>query len=94
MCDVSFARRGLLYQSLHDGMAVQLASLSLVTNAIVLWNTWYMNLALEQLERNGVVIDPADVSRLSPLGHRHIRLYGRYRFVVDLGDNPFSRTFS
>ena len=83
MRDVSFAQRGSLYQSLHDGMAVQLASLSLVTNAIVLWSTWYMNLALEQLARDGVAVDPADVSRLSPLGHAHIRLYGRYRFVVD-----------
>lgn len=83
MRGVSFARCGLLYQSLHDGMALQLASLSLVTNAIVLWNTWYMNLALEQLERDGVAVDPADVSRLSPLGYAHIRLYGRYRFVVD-----------
>ena len=70
-------------QSLHDGMAVQLASLSLVMNAIVSWNTWYMNLELEQLARDGVAVDPADISRLWPLGHTHIRLYGRYRFVVD-----------
>ena len=83
MRNVSFARRGLLYQSLHDGMVVQLASLSLVTNAIVLWDTWFINLALEQLARDGVAVDPADVSKLSLLGHAHIRLYGRYRFVVD-----------
>ena len=42
-----------------------------------------MNLALEQLARDGVAVDPADVSRFSPLRHAHIRLYGRYRFVVD-----------
>ena len=42
-----------------------------------------MNLAPEQLARDGVAVDPADVSRFSPLGHAHIRLYGRYRFVVD-----------
>lgn len=74
---VSFARRGLLYQSLRDGMAVQLASLSLFTNAIVLSNMCYTNLVLEQLARDGVAVDPADVSRLSLLGHAHIRLYGR-----------------
>ena len=32
---------------------------------------------------DGIIADPADVSRCSPLGHAHIRLYERYQFVVD-----------
>ena len=49
-------------------------------NAIILWNTRYMERALTQLERQGIEVRPEDIERLSPLGFQHINLLGRYTF--------------
>jgi hypothetical protein len=47
-------------------------------NIIVLWQTRYMQAALDHLPANGYRFDPADVARLTPLGHPTINLDGRY----------------
>ncbi len=60
----------------------------LVINAIVLWNTRYQDAALAQLRRDGHDVRDDDVRRLSPLGHDHINLLGRYQFsATDLLDS-------
>src|SRR6516162_11953854 len=38
-------------------------------NVIVLWQTVYIQAALDHLAAKGYPIDPADVARLAPLGH-------------------------
>jgi hypothetical protein len=53
-----------------------------VINAMVLWNTLYMNRALEEMRGRGMKIVPEDVERLSPLGYDHINLLGRYTFSL------------
>ena len=57
-------------------------ALGLVVNAIVLWNTRYMGVAVDALRADGLTIDEADLSRLSPLGHDHITMLGCYSFNV------------
>ena len=54
----------------------------MVLNTIVLWNTRYMDLALDQLRARGVELQPADIARLSPLGFRHINFLGRDAFTL------------
>jgi hypothetical protein len=54
----------------------------LVVNAIVLWNTMYMEAALNQLRAEGMEVKPEDVARLSPLIHQHINFQGRYSFAL------------
>ena len=49
---------------------------------MVLWNTLYMNRALEEMRARGMKILPEDVKRLSPLGYDHINLLGRYTFSL------------
>ncbi len=49
---------------------------------IVLWNTIYMQAALEQLRAEGYPIVEADMARLSPHIHAHINMLGRYSFAV------------
>ena len=63
---------------LHD----QLGALGLVLNMIVLWNTVYMEAALNQLCQDGYPVRDDDVARLSPLLHEHINMLGRYSFSV------------
>ena len=55
---VFHGHKGEIYQRYHVGMEEQLGALGLVLNCIVLWNTSYMNAALEQLRAEGY-----DVSR-------------------------------
>ena len=51
-------------------------------NVIILWNTLYINAALEQLEAERYQVRSEDVARLSPLVFDHINLLGRYAFSV------------
>ena len=47
-------------------------------NIIILWNTLYINAALEQLASDGYSIRQEDLTRLSPLVFDYINLVGRY----------------
>jgi Tn3 transposase DDE domain len=73
---------GELRQAYRIGQEDQLGALGLVLNAIVVWNTRYMGLALDELRASGMRIDPEDVERLSPLVHHHIHVDGRYSFTL------------
>jgi TnpA family transposase len=77
---VFHGQRGELRQRYREGQEDQLGALGLVLNAIVLWNTRYMQVALDQLRSQGVLILDEDLQRLSPLVHHHINLLGRYHF--------------
>lgn len=79
---VFHGRRGELRQRYREGQEDQLGALGLVVNIIVLWNTIYINAALEQLQAEGYPIQSEDVTRLSPLIFDHINLLGRYAFSV------------
>ncbi len=54
----------------------------MVVNVIVLWNTIYMDAALNQLMSEGYEVRSEDVARLSPLGLKHINMLGRYAFSL------------
>ena len=79
---VFHGQRGELRQRYREGQEDQLGALGLVVNAIVLWNTLYMEAALMQLRSEGMAVNPEDVARLSPLIHRHINFQGRYSFAL------------
>ncbi len=69
-------------QRYREGQEEQLGALGLVVNAMVLWNTLYMNRALEEMRGRGMKIVPEDIERLSPLGYDHINFLGRYTFSL------------
>jgi len=71
-----------LRQRYREGQEDQLGALGLVVNIIILWNTLYINAALEQLADEGYSIRQEDVTRLSPLVFDHINLLGRYALSV------------
>ena len=79
---VFHGQKGELRQRYREGQEDQLGALGLVVNAIVLWNTFYMDRALTSLRATGATVLPADVERLSPLGYRHINVLGRYSFAL------------
>jgi TnpA family transposase len=79
---VFHGKRGELRQRYREGQEDQLGALGLVVNVIVLWNTIYINAALQQLEQEGFEIQSEDITRLSPLVFEHINLLGRYAFSL------------
>ena len=79
---VFHGQRGELRQRYREGQEDQLEALGLVVNAIVLWNTLYMEAALKQLRDEGTEVRDEDVARLSPLVYHHINFQGRYSFAL------------
>jgi hypothetical protein len=79
---VFHGQRGELRQRYREGQEDQLGALGLVVNAIVLWNTWYMEAAPQQVQAECVSVASVDVARLSPLVHRHINFQGRHSFAL------------
>ncbi len=61
---------------------IPLGALVFVLNAI------YMDAAFEQMRMAGQTVEPADIAHLTPLGHAHIRVEGRYRFALTPGLAP------
>jgi hypothetical protein len=57
-------------------------ALGLVTNVVILWNTLYMDAALNHLRAEGGDVQPEDIARLSPLRYQHINFLGRYAFTL------------
>ncbi|WP_447942176.1 Tn3 family transposase, partial [Shigella sonnei] len=54
----------------------------LALNIIVLWNTIYMDAAIQHLRREEYPVLDSDVEKLSPLQCGHINMQGRYSFIV------------
>jgi len=54
----------------------------LVTNAVVLWNTLYMQEALSWMRGNGEETGDEYIARLSPLMYGHINMLGHYTFAL------------
>ena len=41
-----------------------------------------MDAAVKQLSAEGYEVQPEDIARLSPLGHKHVNMLGRYTFTL------------
>jgi TnpA family transposase len=79
-------RKGEITRAYLTGMEDQLSALGLVLNCAVLWNTVYMNRALQQLRAQQYPVLDEDAARLSPFVREHIGLDGHYTFhLPDLG---------
>jgi TnpA family transposase len=79
---ICYGRRGEIRKAYREGQEDQLNALGLVTNAVILWNTLYMQAALEHLQAEGMTIYPEDQARLSPLQHKHLNVLGRFSFAL------------
>lgn len=79
---VFYGKRGELHQRYREGQEDQLGALGLVVNAIVVWNTRYIQSALDVIRQRGESVEDPDIKRLSPLGHEHINIMGKYSFEL------------
>ena len=75
-------RHGELYQAYREGMEDQLGALGLILNCVTLWNTVYLNAALDQLRSQGHPVLDTDVAHLSAYLRGHVNVHGHYSFVA------------
>ena len=63
-----------------DRLLNQVGCLNLVTNAIIVWNTIYIDRVVRQLLSEGYSIDDEDLNHIWPTRYAHINVYGQYHF--------------
>nr|ULG18701.1 transposase [Serratia proteamaculans] len=73
---ICYGQRGEIRKRYSEGQEDQLGALGLVTNAVVLWNTLYIQEALSHLRQSGEIPEEEHLARLSPLIHGHINMLG------------------
>ena len=78
---IFFGQRGELRQHYREGMEDQLGAPGLALNAVVLFNTLYIDAAVKHLAASGFPVTDNLVARLSPLQYDHINFLGRYTFT-------------
>jgi TnpA family transposase len=80
---VHFANEGKIRSHLEEEQINEASCLNLIVNAIVLWNTIYMQaVVIEQLRKEGYQIKDDDLKHLGPARYEHINPYGHYTFNV------------
>ena len=75
---VFFNRLGELRDRSFENQRYRASGLNLVVAAIVLWNTVYLERAVQALREHGQAVDDDLLQHLSPLGWEHINLTGDY----------------
>ena len=74
---IFFHRQGEIRDRTFENQSFRASGLSLITAAIVHWNTVYLDRAVQQLRSRASI--PDDLSpHLAPLGWEHIALTGDY----------------
>jgi TnpA family transposase len=79
---ICHGQRGEIRKRYRNGQESQLGALGLVLNAIVIWNTLYIEEIVKQLKVEGHTIQPEDLARISPLEYSHINTLGKYFFIL------------
>lgn len=77
-CAVCFHRLGRLRDRTLKSRQHRASGLNLVVTAIILWNTVYMERAIQLLRARGEEIPDGLLPYLAPLGWQHINLTGDY----------------
>ena len=73
-----FNRLGELRDRTFESQFYRASGLNLLINAIVYWNTLYLEPAFVELNQEGVATPPDVIKHIAPLGWQHISLTGDY----------------
>jgi TnpA family transposase len=75
-----FANQGVFRTGDYEEIMNKVSCLSLLSNAVLVWNTVRVTEILARLRSPGETIAPEDVARVSPLAHAHVIPNGTYHF--------------
>ena len=79
--DIAFGRQGRFHDRGYEAQLNRASALSLVINAIAVWNTRYFEQAQAALAEQGIPVPEEVWQHLSPLQWAHIHLNGSYHFT-------------
>ena len=82
-----FANEGKIRKSHIEDQSNQASALTLVTNAVIVWNIRYIQAVIDQLQKEGYMVDENDLVHVSPCRFDHINKYGKYYFNVEIERN-------
>jgi TnpA family transposase len=77
------ADKGVIRRKQEEAQTNQAGCLNLITNAVVIWNTVYMQAVLDQLRAENGSVQEDDLAHLSPARFEHLNPYGKYDFPID-----------
>ena len=80
---VFFNRLGEMRDRSFENQRYRASGLTLVTAAIVLWNTVYLERVIHAIRDHGQPVDENLLQHVSPLGWEHINLTGDYVWRQD-----------
>ena len=80
---ITVANKGVLRRKQEEALTHQAGCLNLVANAVIIWNTVYMAIAIEQLKKEGYPVRDSDLPHILPTRHRHVNFLGQYHFNIE-----------
>ena len=80
-----FDNKGQIRKQQPDELVNLAGCLNLISNAVIVWNTVYMQEVIDELRKRGHAVNEADFNHLSSVRFQHINRYGKFRF--DLSDD-------
>ncbi len=94
---VFFNRLGEMRDRNFENQQYRASGLNLIVAAIVLWNTVYLERAIQSLKAHGYPVNDEHIQNLSPLAWEHINLIGDYVWKqnkkINLGNFRSLRNF-
>lgn len=78
-----YANQGEIRGQSDEQLRNQVGCLNLVTNAIIVWNTVYIEKVVQQLQQEGRVLNREDLMHIWPTRYAHVNVYGRYHFELE-----------
>src|SRR6266568_2258362 len=66
----------------RDDCPFYICCIGSLPETLIMWNTWYMQDILDELQNNGQEARREDVERIAPLRFQHINVHGTYHFVL------------
>jgi len=75
-----FGRQGQNWERDLEHQANRASALTVLANAVVLWNSVQQTRVIKLLRAEGYKPEPQDFQRISPYAHEHVLPYGQYIF--------------
>lgn len=86
---VFFHRQGEIRDRTFENQSFRASGLSLITAAIVHWNTVYLDRVVQRLRAQGTTVPDDLLAHVAPLGWEHIALTGDYVWISPDPAMPF-----
>jgi hypothetical protein len=78
-----YANEGNVRKSQLDDQNNQAACLTLLSNAVIVWNTRYCQAIIGNYKASGGIVNDDDLKHISPCRFDHINKYGKLKFNVE-----------